>query len=57
MEVKESQTKKHFTISLVKSFIRIFAFIAIAVFAKEAYLSAAGIALSAAEILGIFEEL
>lgn len=57
MEVKESQTKKHFTISLVKSFIRIFAFVAIAVFAKETYLSLAGIALSAAEILGIFEEL
>ena len=57
MESKESQTKKLFTISLVKSFIRIFAFVAIAVFAEETYLSLAGIALSAAEILGIFEEL
>ena len=56
MQPKESKSHWHFTISLVKSVVRIFAGIAL-LCADGWYFNAAGGMLIGAEILGILEEL
>ena len=56
MQPKESKTNWHFRISLIKSFIRICAGIAL-MYADQWYFNAAGGLLIGAEILGIVEEL
>ena len=53
MELKESKSNKHFTLSILKSGVRIFAGIALA----TGGITLAGILLIVAEILGIAEEL
>ena len=53
MEQKESKSKKHFTISLIKSVVRIGAYIMLAL----GHLYVAGVTLIVAEALGIAEEL
>lgn len=56
MQPKESKSHWHFTISLIKSGIRILAGIAL-LYANDWYFLAAGGMLIVAEILGIVEEL
>ena len=56
MQPKESKTNWHFRISLIKSFIRIFAGMAL-LYADQWYFNAAGGLLIGAEMLGIIEEL
>jgi hypothetical protein len=56
MQQKESKSKWHFRVSLIKSIIRIFAGIAL-MYADQWYFNAAGGLLIGAEILGIVEEL
>ena len=56
MQPKESKTNWHFTISIIKSVVRIMAGITL-LFPNEWYLNAAGGMLIGAEILGIVEEL
>lgn len=53
MEKKESKTSKHFWFSMIKSFLR---FVGFFVLAYQDFVGAA-VLLSAAEILGIVEEL
>jgi len=55
MQPKESKSSWHFTVSLIKSFIRIFAGIAL-MYGDQWYLNAAGGMLIGAEVLGIVEE-
>lgn len=55
MQPKESKSNWHFNISLIKSFIRILAGIAL-IYGDQWYLNAAGGMLIGAEILGIVEE-
>ena len=56
MQEKESKSSRHFTLSLIKSVIRIFAGIAL-LYANQWYINAAGGMLIGAEVLGILEEL
>ena len=56
MQEKESKSSRHFTLSLIKSVIRIFAGIAL-LYADQWYINAAGEMLIGAEVLGILEEL
>ena len=56
MQPKESKSSRHFILSLIKSFIRIFAGIAL-MYADQWFFNAAGGLLIGAEILGIAEEL
>jgi hypothetical protein len=56
MQEKESKSSRHFTLSLIKSVIRIFAGIAL-LYADQWYINAAGGMLIGAEVLGILEEL
>ena len=56
MQLKESKSSWHFTLSLTKSIVRIFAGIAL-LYTQEWYFDAAGALLITAEILGILEEL
>ena len=53
MELKESKSNKHFTLSILKSGVRIFAGIVLA----TGGIALAGMLLIVAEILGIAEEL
>jgi len=53
MQPKESKTNRHFTISLLKSGVRIFAGIVLA----TGGIMLAGVLIIVAEVLGILEEL
>jgi len=55
MQPKESKTNWHFTLSIAKSIVRVFAGFAF-MYADQWYLNAAGGLLIGAEILGILEE-
>ena len=55
MQPKESKSHWHFSISMIKSAVRIFAGIAL-MYGDQWYLNAAGGMLIGAEILGIVEE-
>ena len=55
MQPKESKTKWHFTISLIKSFVRILAGVSL-LYVDNNYIKACGCFIIGAEVLGIMEE-
>lgn len=57
MQEKESKTNWHFRISIIKSAVRGIGYGFLIFYPNSLYLNLAGLALTAAELLGILEEL
>ena len=57
MQPKESKSNHHFTISMIKSFVRILGYIGIILAFDSTLLNFGGCFLIAAEVLGILEEM
>ena len=57
MQPKESKSNHHFTISMIKSFVRILGYIGLILAFDNSLFSFSGYFLIAAEVLGIMEEM